>query len=205
MVHVFTYLLLSANNTDTNWRGNELLKGQVITGRKSISDATGLSEQTVRTCLRRLENSGEICQKSTNKFTIITICKYADYQEYQPTNQPTTNQQLTSNQPQIKNIRSKEVKEDKEKKLFDAIASKQKRQEDFYNSLVPYVKIYSKEMVKAFYDYWSESNKSGTKMKFEMEKTWELPRRLTTWSNNEFRFNKTQKEPVAPTTYISGR
>lgn len=59
------------------------------------------------------------------------------------------------------------------------------RKESFYQLLVPYVGKYPKEMIRAFFDYWSELNKSGTKMRYELEKTWELPRRLATWANRE--------------------
>ena len=59
------------------------------------------------------------------------------------------------------------------------------RKDSFYLSLVPYVGKYPKEMIRAFFDYWSELNKSGTKMRYELEKTWELPRRLATWANRE--------------------
>jgi len=37
-----------------------------------------------------------------------------------------------------------------------------------------------------FFLYWSELNKSGTKQKFELEKTWDLNRRLKRWSNSSF-------------------
>ena len=40
-------------------------------------------------------------------------------------------------------------------------------------------------MIRAFFDYWSELNKSCTKMRFELEKTWELPKRLATWASRE--------------------
>lgn len=59
------------------------------------------------------------------------------------------------------------------------------RKESFYQSLVPYVGQYPKEMIRAFFDYWSELNKSETKMRYELEKTWELPRRLVTWASRE--------------------
>lgn len=59
------------------------------------------------------------------------------------------------------------------------------RKESFYQSLVPYVSQYPKEMIRAFFDYWSELNKSETKMRYELEKTWELPRRLATWASRE--------------------
>ena len=59
------------------------------------------------------------------------------------------------------------------------------RKESFYQLLVPYVGQYPKEMIRAFFDYWSELNKSETKMRYELEKTWELPRRLATWASRE--------------------
>lgn len=59
------------------------------------------------------------------------------------------------------------------------------RKEAFYQSLIPFVGKYPKEMIRAFFDYWSEQNKSGTKMRYELEKTWELPKRLATWANRE--------------------
>lgn len=65
------------------------------------------------------------------------------------------------------------------------------RKDSFYQSLVPFVGQYPKEMVRAFYDYWSELNKSGTKMRYELERTWELPRRLATWANRERMPSKT--------------
>lgn len=69
------------------------------------------------------------------------------------------------------------------------------RKKSFYQLLVPYVGKYPKEMIRAFFDYWSELNKSGTKMRYELEKTWELPRRLATWANRE-------RMPLKPETGI---
>ena len=43
---------------------------------------------------------------------------------------------------------------------------------------------------KAFIDYWTEANKSGTKMRFELEKTWDLKRRLSRWVNSSFNKQK---------------
>ena len=97
--------------------------------------------------------------------------------------------------------RSKEKKETTKKSLADseigaeAEASthhkKEKslaeRRQEFWNRLVPYVQkgVYTRDMVTAFYYYWTESNENGKKMRFEMEKTYELPRRLATWQRRE--------------------
>lgn len=103
MVSLFFHLLSMASKKDTRFRGCDIKRGQVVVGRKMLSEKTGISEQTVRTCLSRLERTGEISRKSTNKFTIITICNYNSYQpnfgesnQQSTNNQPTTNQQLTT-------------------------------------------------------------------------------------------------------------
>ena len=70
------------------------------------------------------------------------------------------------------------------------------RKTNFYNSLIPFVEKYGKEMVREFYEYWCEPNLTGKKLKFEMEKTWDTARRLATWNKNEEKFygsNKNQR------------
>lgn len=61
----------------------------------------------------------------------------------------------------------------------------EKRAEVLYNTLVPYVSMYGKDMIRQFYDYWTEPNKSRTKMRYELERTWDTKRRLKTWASRE--------------------
>lgn len=63
----------------------------------------------------------------------------------------------------------------------------EKRKEKFRSELESYTSKYGVYMIDSFFDYWSEMNKSGTKMRFENEKTWELSKRLARWANNNFR------------------
>ena len=44
----------------------------------------------------------------------------------------------------------------------------------------------------AFFLYWTEKNKSGTKFRAEMEKTFDISRRLKRWSNNNFNKSKSR-------------
>jgi len=99
MVHLFIYLLISANNEDGEWRGIKIKRGQLITGRKTMFENTGISEQTIRTCLERLKKTKEITIQSTNKYSIITVCNYEQYQNKKNITNQQTNQQLTNNQP----------------------------------------------------------------------------------------------------------
>lgn len=86
---------------------------------------------------------------------------------------------------------STKVEKKKPKDKDAAKAATLSRKDSFYQSLVPFVGKYPKEIIRAFFDYWSELNKSGTKMRYELEKTWELPRRLATWANRERMPSKT--------------
>ena len=42
-----------------------------------------------------------------------------------------------------------------------------------------------------FFEYWSEPNKSETKMRYELEKTWNLKRRISRWINSSFNKKET--------------
>lgn len=64
-----------------------------------------------------------------------------------------------------------------------------KRRTKFKQELSLYISKYGASMITEFYEYWSELNKSGTKMRFEQEKTWELSKRLTRWANNNKKYD----------------
>lgn len=65
-----------------------------------------------------------------------------------------------------------------------------KREKEFYDQLVPYVAIYGSTMIRSFFDYWSEKNKSRSKMRFELQPTWDLAKRLKTWENKQKEYEK---------------
>lgn len=123
MLLVWIDLLTSASYGDNYFDGRLVKKGQVIVGRKKLAEKLGLSEQCIRTCLDRLKKENQITIQTTNKYSIVTIVKWEDYQskpEYinqpsnQDINQPVTNQQPASNQPVTTTKELKEVLEDKE-------------------------------------------------------------------------------------------
>jgi hypothetical protein len=103
MVHLALHLLLKANHSPASWRGIKLQRGQLVTGRNQLSLETGISPQVIRSCLRRLKDVHFLTIQPTNRYSIITISKYDDYQipqpAEQPANEPTDNQPATSCQP----------------------------------------------------------------------------------------------------------
>ena len=44
---------------------------------------------------------------------------------------------------------------------------------------------YPESMLEAFVSYWTEPNKSRTRLRYELEKTWDTGRRLVTWANRD--------------------
>jgi hypothetical protein len=63
----------------------------------------------------------------------------------------------------------------------------------FSQSLEPFLIQYGKDFLNSFYFYWTEPNTSKTKMKFELQRTWDFNLRLKTWAKNETKFNQTPK------------
>ena len=196
MVKLLIMFVCKANIEDKEWQGMVVSRGQFITSLDKLSAESGFSKQKIRTCLKRFENTKEITIKSTNKYTIVTICNYESYQISEDSNQHaeqhSNNIQTTNQQQQLKNIRTKEIYkesstivEPKKKISLTLTENLEKRNKSFYESLVPYVETYGKELIRAFYDYWTEPNKSKTKMRFELEKTWDVKRRLNTWASRE--------------------
>jgi len=112
---LFIHLLFKANYKDSRFQGKPVKRGQLITGRITLSEETGISQQSIRTCLSRLVKSGEITTQPTNRFTLVTIVNYNNYQDnssestsQSTNNQPTTNQQLTTSK-ELKEVKKKDI------------------------------------------------------------------------------------------------
>jgi len=59
------------------------------------------------------------------------------------------------------------------------------RLEKFRLQIEPFREKYSSETLNDFWRYWTEKNENGKKMRFEMQKVFDVGRRLITWSKNE--------------------
>lgn len=114
MVSMFVHLLLLANYEDKEWHGQTIKRGQFVTSLSRLSEIVGISIKSVRTCLGRLKDTKEIEDKVTNKYRIITICKYETYQEnnYKEGKQEANNGQTNGNQ-RATTKESKEIKKEK--------------------------------------------------------------------------------------------
>lgn len=79
MVRLFIHLLLNANCEPQEWRNYKIPPGSLVTSLHDLSNRTGLSVQSVRTCLNRLVSSNEIEIISTYKERIILLHNYSLY------------------------------------------------------------------------------------------------------------------------------
>lgn len=79
------------------------------------------------------------------------------------------------------------------------------RENEFYNSVAAHTAKYEKEMLRAFFDYWSEKNAKGDKMRFELQRTFEISKRLATWERNNSKFEKTENGKSNKPHYIKQR
>lgn len=96
-VHVFIYLLFRAAREERKITVGmipvDLKPGQLVTGRKAISEATGINESKVYRVLELLKSEQQIEQQTNSKFSIISICNWGRYQQ----TEQQTEQQVNSN------------------------------------------------------------------------------------------------------------
>ena len=112
---LFLHLLLKANYKEKNWKGIVVEKGQYLTSISALTLETGLTISEVRTCLKKLQSTGEITLKTTSKYTLINIVKYRIYQtDLQMKSQ--TNDKQIANKSQTNDKQIATTKQEKKEK-----------------------------------------------------------------------------------------
>jgi len=87
----------------------------------------------------------------------------------------------------------KEVDKDKEYNIAE-------RKQKFASNLTSFVDVYGKQMIRDFYDYWTEHGEKDKKMRFEKQTSFNLEARLVRWNKNVQERNKPKFN--LPTTII---
>ena len=85
-------------------------------------------------------------------------------------------------------IKESKVKESKVKKINSNINDIEMRFQAFNNKVIAFRDLYSDEMLMEFIEYWTEKTDNGKKMLFEMQKVFEVSKRLAKWKRNENKF-----------------
>lgn len=151
------------------------------------------------------ERYRDICKQINRKCDFVEYSLISSEEKHISSEEmPISSEEMPINSEKIpqKKIKEKEKKEilsNESIKKKAASAATHERKEAFYHSLIPYADKYGKEMLRAFFDYWSEMNASQTKMRFEKQPTWELSKRLATWANNEKKYEKNRRAATGKT------
>ena len=56
----------------------------------------------------------------------------------------------------------------------------------FEFDVMSYNNQYDEDVLKSFILYWTEPNRSNTKLRYELQQTFSIPRRLARWAKNNF-------------------
>lgn len=78
--NLWVHILLKANWSEGEFLGVKIPAGSFATSVSNLSIETGLSDKQVRMALNKLEKTGEITTTRTNRYTIVHVEKWADYQ-----------------------------------------------------------------------------------------------------------------------------
>jgi len=118
-VHLWVHLLMKANHQDAEFwfNGKNIMvkRGSFVTGRKTLSSETGISESKVERILKCFENEQQIEQQTNNRNRLISIVCFDKYQKgEQQIEQQLNNKRTTSEQPVNTNKNEKNYKNDKE-------------------------------------------------------------------------------------------
>ena len=152
----------------------------------------GVSINTLKTARNRLSQAELISFKEGGK----GHANKTRYQILTPNLQPKVTPKVEPNlQPKVEPLLNKhklnKTNKSKPEGLPKALpVSIDDRKNKFYDDCAVYVGRYPKNMVRDFFDYWTEKNASGVKMRFEMQKVFELPKRLATWARKDNNFSK---------------
>lgn len=161
----------------------DIKRGQYMTTETVLMNEFQWSKSKLRSFLRLLERDEMILKESDRKKTIITVIKYEDYQIHE-----------------LNDIPDPEKPKVEKPKPQPKVNDLEKRKQAFKDQLSEYLTFYGPQMIESFFNYWSEPNRSQTKMKFELQQTFHLAMRLSTWQKNDSKFsnNKTQNGTKKP-------
>lgn len=132
VLRVYIYLLTRAVFKETQWKTETLKAGQLITGRKKLSEALDISESMITRILKKLEGTGDISLETNNRYTVITLLKWEETQgsDYFFADKRTTNEQQRNNE------RTQNKKEYKENNSKNSYAHSREKKYDIYNGSI---------------------------------------------------------------------
>lgn len=173
---------------------NQLNDGWFFNTAKNIQDDTSLTAHQQRKCIKNLRSLGII------ETQLIGIPAKQHFKILENKLLSYFNTSFKENVKQdVKKTRT--INKNKEITINNNISiRKQEFSEEVFRSNL------STDICNEFCEYWTETNKSGTKMKFEMQKTFSIPLRLKRWQKNQTKWDKgTSKIDNQINEYLKGK
>jgi len=161
------------------------------------------SRQTIVTALKNLQlvKVARLVKRGDAKFNgnIWKINKYIDTWELVNIARLVQRKRGTSLTEGLQLVKTARHSKDTQKTISkdNIIISQKQKNKDFFDLEEKQLEVYdfllskgigqetAKTELKKFISYWTEPNSTGTKQRWELEKTFEIGRRLTTWFNNK--------------------
>lgn len=98
VLRIFIHLLLTASHTCKNWGGIKIKPGDILIKQRDLAKELKVTHQQLRTVLEKLQSTHEITIKTTNKYSVVSINNWDDYQQNNTqNNKRVTHKQHTSN------------------------------------------------------------------------------------------------------------
>ena len=161
--------------------------------KKKYKEKCAKRREAINTRWERYKNSERIQTNTndTNEFNCIQNVQMNDLNYNTNTNTNTnthTNTNTNKNTKKENNIINDIAKEKRVNKLPCKQPNLGEIELKFKEALNVYANQYPQEMLHEFAEYWLEPNKSQTKLRFQMESTWDLSKRLARWARNAPKF-----------------
>lgn len=141
-----------------------------------MSKQTGLSEKSIRTSLKRLKTTSEVATQTTNRFSIITLVKYKEYQINDQQAASKTASKTANKGPAKGHIQ--ECKNEKKEDIEQNPPSGKKPPDPRVKSFIDYISISFKE--KTNETMHIHSGKDGAIVKSLLQ-TYDLPKLQSLW------------------------
>lgn len=137
---IWIYLLLNATYKEQKvlFKGEPIIlkKGQLITGRKIISQKLCIDENKVQRILKSFENAHQIKQQTSNKNRLITIVNWEMYQKDEQQNKQQLNNKRTTTEQQL-NTNNKDNKVNNNINIYNTTTILEFVEENFGRTLSP--------------------------------------------------------------------
>jgi len=163
------------SNFAINGRMFNVERGELIRSGQTLARRWNCSVSKVRKFLSMLEGDGMVVIKSELLATRIKIAQYEDYQGF-------------DEKPKTEKVRERNAEKTQKK-------SYKERKKLFIDLLGVFVTDENRTMCNEFFLYWTETSLNSDKMRFEMEKAFDMKRRLGTWEKNQNKYQKPASRP----------